>query len=151
MQEEARMITTRWRKSSHSGGYENCVGVAALWRKSRRSGPNDDDCVEVADLGATVGVRDSKDPDGPKLALTPGAWSGLRSAIREGQHDLEPASPAQLADVGSLADLRKRSQSGPVAPCLELGGIDHAWVLSRDLFQLRRVGLDRVGLRLGGR
>lgn len=46
----------------------------AIWRKSSRS--NDQgQCVEVADnLGALVGVRDSKDPHGPVLIFDPTAW-----------------------------------------------------------------------------
>ncbi|GAB3812011.1 DUF397 domain-containing protein [Micromonospora zhanjiangensis] len=48
----------------------------ARWRKSTRSGGNGGECVEVADnLGGVVGVRDSKDPDGPVLAFAPTAWS----------------------------------------------------------------------------
>ncbi|MFI0372669.1 DUF397 domain-containing protein [Actinomadura sp. 1N219] len=32
----------------------------AAWRKSSHSGPEQGDCVEVADLPSGVGVRDSK-------------------------------------------------------------------------------------------
>lgn len=42
----------------------------AQWRKSRRSGSQGGACVEVADLGDAVAIRDSKDPDGPKLAFS---------------------------------------------------------------------------------
>jgi Domain of unknown function (DUF397) len=38
------------------------------WRKSSHSGPEGDECVEVADLTVAIGVRDSKNPGGPKLA-----------------------------------------------------------------------------------
>lgn len=45
------------------------------WRKSTRSSGNGGDCVEVADnLPGVVGVRDSKDPEGPVLAFSPTAW-----------------------------------------------------------------------------
>jgi uncharacterized protein DUF397 len=45
----------------------------AQWRKSSYSG-NTGNCVEVADLGQSVAVRDSKDPSGPVLVFTPGEW-----------------------------------------------------------------------------
>ncbi|HXA60883.1 MAG TPA: DUF397 domain-containing protein [Streptosporangiaceae bacterium] len=38
------------------------------WRKSSHSGPEGDECVEVADLTVAIGVRDSKNPGGPKPA-----------------------------------------------------------------------------------
>ncbi|MCF3962042.1 DUF397 domain-containing protein [Streptomyces fuscigenes] len=45
------------------------------WFKSSYSGGNDgNSCVEVAATPGTVHVRDSKDVDGARLALTPGAW-----------------------------------------------------------------------------
>ncbi|MFC6884586.1 MULTISPECIES: DUF397 domain-containing protein [Actinomadura] len=50
-----------------------------VWRKSSRSGTSGDqsDCVEVARVVRNIGVRDSKDPDGPRLALSPAAWQAL--------------------------------------------------------------------------
>ncbi|MFY1615955.1 DUF397 domain-containing protein [Micromonospora sp. WMMD736] len=49
--------------------------IGAVWRKSTRSGSGGGDCVEVADnLPGVVGVRDSKDPDGPTLTFGPAAW-----------------------------------------------------------------------------
>jgi Domain of unknown function (DUF397) len=45
----------------------------AAWRKSTHSGGNGS-CVEIADLGRTVAVRDSKDPDGPKIIFTQRNW-----------------------------------------------------------------------------
>ncbi|WP_344948566.1 DUF397 domain-containing protein [Actinomadura miaoliensis] len=58
------------------------------WRKSSRSGTSGGDCVEVANLGRNIGVRDSKDPSGPKLMLTADAWRALRAGIVDGRHDL---------------------------------------------------------------
>ncbi|GAB3817854.1 DUF397 domain-containing protein [Micromonospora zhanjiangensis] len=52
--------------------------TGARWRKSTRSGSSGGDCVEVADnLGGVVGVRDSKDQDGPALAFSPAAWKSF--------------------------------------------------------------------------
>ncbi len=39
------------------------------WRKSSHSNTQGGDCVELAKLGEVIGVRDSKDPDGPKLLV----------------------------------------------------------------------------------
>ncbi|MFC4590718.1 DUF397 domain-containing protein [Sphaerisporangium corydalis] len=47
----------------------------AKWRKSSHSQGNGDECVEVAsNLPGGVAVRDSKNPDGPKLIFTFSAW-----------------------------------------------------------------------------
>ncbi|MDG9701350.1 DUF397 domain-containing protein [Streptomyces sp. DH37] len=45
------------------------------WFKSSHSSGSGDDCVEVASCPGTVHVRDSKDKDGPRLAVAPEAWS----------------------------------------------------------------------------
>ncbi|WP_067477490.1 DUF397 domain-containing protein [Actinomadura hibisca] len=41
----------------------------ATWRKSSYSGDNQGDCIELANASSIVAMRDSKDPDGPKLLL----------------------------------------------------------------------------------
>ncbi|WP_225627256.1 DUF397 domain-containing protein [Streptomyces werraensis] len=47
-----------------------------VWFKSSYSdGPDGDSCVEVAIAPRVVHVRDSKTPAGPRLALTPAAWT----------------------------------------------------------------------------
>lgn len=47
------------------------------WRKSSYSGGEGGQCVELADLGNGVAVRDSKDPEGPALLLTRNALATL--------------------------------------------------------------------------
>lgn len=59
----------------------------ANWRKSSRSSTNGGECVEVAGLSGEIGVRDSKDPDGPKLAFTPAQWATFLSEAKSGTHD----------------------------------------------------------------
>ncbi|WP_433466595.1 DUF397 domain-containing protein [Spirillospora sp. CA-128828] len=39
------------------------------WRKSSRSNESGDNCVELAAVVTVVALRDSKDPDGPKIIL----------------------------------------------------------------------------------
>ncbi|GAT65361.1 regulator [Planomonospora sphaerica] len=62
---------------------------AAVWRKSSRSSGNGGQCVEVADnLPGVVAVRDSKDPDGPKLLFTPTEWRAFVGGVKVGEFDL---------------------------------------------------------------
>jgi hypothetical protein len=60
---------TSWRKSSRSGGGDNCVEVA-----HHPDGP--------------VGVRDSKDPTGPILVFTPAEWAAFTGGVHDGEFDL---------------------------------------------------------------
>ncbi|MGW4546365.1 DUF397 domain-containing protein [Streptomyces violaceorubidus] len=65
-----------WFKSSYSSsGDGDCVEVALSWHKSSYSSGGDGDCVEVATCPDTVHVRDSKVPQGDRLAVSPGAWA----------------------------------------------------------------------------
>ena len=56
----------------------------AVWRRSSRSGATSN-CVEMAVAGSAVGVRDSKDPDGPVLVLPATAWTHFVTAISSGR------------------------------------------------------------------
>jgi xanthine/CO dehydrogenase XdhC/CoxF family maturation factor len=82
----------RWRKSTYSGSNGGgCVEVG-VWRKASYSGSNGGGCVEVmrgqpatAEVmlsQATVAVRDSKDPDGPRLAFTAGEWRAFTQRVK---------------------------------------------------------------------
>jgi uncharacterized protein DUF397 len=51
-------------------------GSGPRWVKSSFSFSNGN-CVEVAGLGRMVGLRDSKDPEGPVLRFTPSEWSAF--------------------------------------------------------------------------
>lgn len=56
---------------------------AAEWRKSSRSSGNGGQCVEVAtNLPGVVAVRDSKDPDGPKLLFSPAEWQAFVNGLK---------------------------------------------------------------------
>lgn len=59
----------------------------AVWRKSARSGGTTN-CVEVAgNLPGVVGIRDSKNPDGPALAFTRAEWRTFVGNVKNGEFD----------------------------------------------------------------
>ncbi|WP_262701622.1 MULTISPECIES: DUF397 domain-containing protein [Streptomyces] len=57
------MTTFDFRKSSYSNGTQECVEVAT-------NVPN------------TVAIRDSKDPEGRILRVTPAAWAAFQRVLR---------------------------------------------------------------------
>ncbi|MEV7012390.1 DUF397 domain-containing protein [Streptosporangium sp. NPDC051022] len=70
----------------------------AVWLKASRSSDNGGECVEVAVLGAPgTGhraispslrvLRDSKDPDGPKLFFTHSGWAEFVAGVKHGEFD----------------------------------------------------------------
>lgn len=60
----------------------------AQWRKSSFSG-NTGNCVEVAlNMPGIVALRDSKDPDGPRLVLTLDGWQAFAALVKAGEFDL---------------------------------------------------------------
>lgn len=52
------------------------------WRKSSRSGELGDNCIELAELPEGVGIRDSKDPDGPNLLVGRDKFAALLAAVK---------------------------------------------------------------------
>ncbi|MEU6214152.1 DUF397 domain-containing protein [Streptomyces sp. NPDC047023] len=70
-----------WVKSSYStNDGPNCVEVA--WVKSSYSTNDGPECVEVARTDGAVLVRDSKRPEGARLAVAPRAWTGFVAHAR---------------------------------------------------------------------
>ena len=57
-----------------------------VWRKSTFSAENG--CVEVAELGNKVGIRDSKDREGPRLIFTEDEWGAFLAGIRNHEFDI---------------------------------------------------------------
>jgi hypothetical protein len=55
---------------------------SAVWRKSSYSGSNGGACVEVGTTGSAVAVRDSKDPEGPRLAFAAETWQAFAKDVK---------------------------------------------------------------------
>lgn len=58
------MADLAFRKSSYSGGEEECVEVAT-------------------NVPRAVAVRDSKNPGGPMLQFTPATWADFQAALAQ--------------------------------------------------------------------
>jgi hypothetical protein len=63
------MLTPEWQKSSYSNGQANCI-------EARLGSP------------AAVAIRDSKNPTGSVLTVTPAAWSSFTTTIKHGSLDV---------------------------------------------------------------
>jgi hypothetical protein len=61
----------------------------AHWKKSSRSGPYSDNCVEIAFVDGAVAMRDSKHPTGPVLIFTPAEWDAFVEGAKDGEFDLD--------------------------------------------------------------
>ena len=58
------------------------------WRKASYSANGGGNCVEAGTAGRAVAVRDSKDPGGPVLAVTPRSWRVFIEQVKAGASDL---------------------------------------------------------------
>ena len=69
------------------GGRSGSPGSDPYWTKSSLSFSNGN-CVEVASLpDGGIGVRDSKDSEGPFLSFTSGEWHAFLGGVRNGEFD----------------------------------------------------------------
>jgi hypothetical protein len=53
------------------------------WRKASRSGEEGGNCVELGAMPDAVVVRDSKDPDGPRLVMSREAFRAFAAALKK--------------------------------------------------------------------
>jgi Domain of unknown function (DUF397) len=74
-------------QSLSPGGPDVSSGSDVQWFKSSLSFSNGN-CVEVANLsGGEIGVRDSKNPEGPVLRFTHDEWYAFIGGVRDGEFD----------------------------------------------------------------
>jgi Domain of unknown function (DUF397) len=74
-------------KRRASRGRQERTGSDTSWVKSSLSFANGN-CVEVANLpNGEIGVRDSKNSEGPVLRFTPDEWHAFLGGVRNGEFD----------------------------------------------------------------
>ena len=70
-----------------AGSLADSAMTGSNWVKSSLSFANGN-CVEVSDLpGGTIGVRNSRDLEGPVLRFTPDEWHAFLGGVRNGEFD----------------------------------------------------------------
>ncbi|MEV4253794.1 DUF397 domain-containing protein [Spirillospora sp. NPDC049652] len=83
------LTCVQWRKSSYSGSTGgDCVELGEVWHKSSRSTETGGQCVELAGCSHDVAVRDSKDPEGPKLVFDVAVFGAFAQRVKAGALDL---------------------------------------------------------------
>lgn len=58
---------------------------ALTFTKSSKSGPNCDNCVEVAVIPGGAVLRDSKNPTGPLLVFDDAEWAAFVAGVQAGE------------------------------------------------------------------
>ena len=107
-------------------------GTDLTWRKASYSSNGGGNCVEVADHGNCVLVRDTKKRAGPVLRFSPAVWRRFADQVKRSLLARSPArTGAALASEGRPLrcggpggwGLRGRFPRRPVARCRGAGGV----------------------------
>ena len=70
-----------------TGSLASSTMTGSIWVKSSLSFANGN-CVEVSDQpGGAIGVRNSRDREGPVLRFTPDEWQAFLGGVRNGEFD----------------------------------------------------------------
>lgn len=59
------------------------------WIKSRRSGANNANCVQVRGNGGMIEVRNSRYPDGPVLSFTRQEWEAFLDGAKDREFEFD--------------------------------------------------------------
>jgi hypothetical protein len=88
------LTSVPWRKARRSGDGANCIEVSIVDREEAAKDPNSPEAIALAsgaahkaDYDRLYVVRDSKDPEGPRLYFTPAEWEAFRLGVLDGEFD----------------------------------------------------------------
>ncbi|MGQ4344098.1 DUF397 domain-containing protein [Streptomyces sp. SAS_275] len=94
-----RRPSISWKNSPESSGAINThrthqpstiVAPESAWYKSSYSDGTGNNCIETAALPLSVGVRDSKDKQGPALVFPRGTWGAFVTSVSNGEIATDP-------------------------------------------------------------
>jgi hypothetical protein len=69
-------------------GVGHAAASSPSWRTANYSANGGGNCVEIGTVDSVVAVRDSKDPDGPRLVFAPEEWQAFVAAVKAGEFGL---------------------------------------------------------------
>ena len=69
------------------------------WRKATHSSGNGGNCIEVATADRTVAVRDSRDPDGARLAFDARTWQAFAARLKAERSCASSGARTRLVSV----------------------------------------------------
>src|SRR3984957_8619247 len=102
-----------------AGSLDSSTMTGSTWVKSSLSFANGN-CVEVSDQpGGTIGVRNSREREGPVLRFTPDEWQAFLGGVRNGEFDDFGRTPMEArgaAPQGGVAVPRHERPPPPSQP-----------------------------------
>ena len=62
--------------------------ITETWRKSTKSGPYSDNCVEVRLVDNTIELRNSKNPEAGTATFTKSEWTAFTSGVMNNEFEV---------------------------------------------------------------
>lgn len=62
--------------------------ITETWRKSTKSGPYSDNCVEVRKVNNFIEIRNSKNPDAGTAMFTEFEWTAFIGGVKDNEFEI---------------------------------------------------------------
>lgn len=62
--------------------------ITETWRKSTKSGPYSDNCVEVRKVDNLIEVRNSKNPEAGTAVFTESEWTAFTGGVKDNEFEI---------------------------------------------------------------
>jgi hypothetical protein len=118
----------RWVMSTY-GMFESPGSDGEVWLRAS-NGNGGANCVEVAQMPGGTAIRDSKNPDGPRIILADDDWLDFKAAVASGDFDLqEERSQTLRDDKPSVSEVPSDTNWQRAANGIEVGMFDNGVAL----------------------